>query len=105
MVRLSTAERRRLTRVARALGDETRLRILERLSAGERCVCELTGALAAGQSRLSFHLRVLGEAGLVTARREGRWMYYALNSQPLAAHAALVERLAAPAPATLPVLA
>lgn len=99
MVRLSSAERRRLTRAARALADETRLRILERLAAGEHCVCELTGALASGQSRLSFHLKVLAEAGLVTARREGRWMYYALNAQALADRAALVKRLAVPAPA------
>src|SRR5688500_10382564 len=62
-----------------ALSDQTRLYILERLRRGERCVCELTDALDAAQSRLSFHLRVLKEAGLVTDRREGRWMYYTLN--------------------------
>ncbi len=62
-----------------ALSDETRLGILDRLSRGERCVCELTDALDAAQSRLSFHLKVLKSAGLVTDRREGRWSYYALN--------------------------
>src|SRR5436309_15593980 len=70
-------------RLFHALSDETRLRILERLRAGERCVCEMTDALDAAQSRLSFHLKVLKDAGLVTDRREGRWMYYALNRAAL----------------------
>lgn len=61
-----------------ALSDETRLAVLELLGEGERCVCELQDALSAAQSRLSFHLRVLKEAGLVTQRKEGRWSYYAL---------------------------
>jgi ArsR family transcriptional regulator len=53
------------------------------LSHGERCVCELQEALAAAQSRLSFHLGVLKDAGVVTDRREGRWVYYALNRDAL----------------------
>jgi ArsR family transcriptional regulator len=61
-----------------ALSDETRLAILERLRAGERCVCELQDALDAAQSRLSFHLKVLKDAGLVQDRKEGRWSYYTL---------------------------
>jgi ArsR family transcriptional regulator len=61
-----------------ALSDETRLGILEMLGAGERCVCELQDAFDAAQSRLSYHLRVLKESGLVVDRKEGRWSYYAL---------------------------
>jgi len=64
-----------------ALSDETRLALLDQLKGGERCVCELTDAMKTGQSRLSFHLKVLKDAGLVEDRREGRWMYYALSSQ------------------------
>jgi len=67
-----------LARVFHALSDETRLCILGMLGPGERCVCELTAALGAGQSRLSFHLKTLKDAGLVQDRREGRWVYYAL---------------------------
>jgi ArsR family transcriptional regulator, arsenate/arsenite/antimonite-responsive transcriptional repressor len=78
----------------RALSDPTRLSILERLRYGERCVCELTDALDAAQSRLSFHLKVLKDAGLVTDRREGRWMYYTLNPDSLAELGGLVEALA-----------
>ena len=69
----------RLTRQFRALSDETRLAIIDLLRGGERCVCELTDALDAGQSLLSFHLKTLKDAGLVTDRREGRWSYYMLN--------------------------
>jgi ArsR family transcriptional regulator, arsenate/arsenite/antimonite-responsive transcriptional repressor len=77
-----------------ALSDGTRLSILHRLRFGERCVCDLTDALDAAQSRLSFHLKVLKDAGLVTDRREGRWMYYTLNSERLSEAAELVEALA-----------
>jgi ArsR family transcriptional regulator, arsenate/arsenite/antimonite-responsive transcriptional repressor len=66
-----------------ALSDETRLAIVEMLSHGERCVCELQNTLDAAQSRLSFHLKTLKDAGLVTDRREGRWIYYALNREAL----------------------
>jgi ArsR family transcriptional regulator len=61
-----------------ALSDATRLSILEMLRGGERCVCELQDELEAAQSRLSFHLRVLKDAGLITDRRDGRWSYYAI---------------------------
>ena len=66
-----------------ALSDETRLEIMERLKEGEQCVCDLTDALKTGQSRLSFHLKVLKDAGLVTDRPEGRWIYYSLNAEAL----------------------
>jgi len=64
-----------------ALPDETRLQIIELLQKGERCVCELTDSLDAAQSRLSFHLRVLRDAGLVSDRKEGRWVHYELNAE------------------------
>lgn len=69
----------------RALGDETRLRLLEILATGERTVADLMDALGLGQSLVSHHLRALRESGLVTARREGRWAYYAISEPALAA--------------------
>lgn len=66
-----------------AIADETRLRILELLYDGERCVCELTDALDLGQSLLSFHLKTLKDAGLVTDRRDGRWVYYSASADGL----------------------
>ncbi|HST07105.1 MAG TPA: metalloregulator ArsR/SmtB family transcription factor [Gemmatimonadaceae bacterium] len=62
-----------------ALSDETRLEIIQLLRKGERCVCELTDSLDAAQSRLSFHLRVLRDAGLVRDRKDGRWVHYELE--------------------------
>lgn len=66
-----------------ALSDEKRLRILSLLGGGEHCVCELTEALGLPQSLLSFHLKTLRDAGLVTDRREGRWVYYSLATRAL----------------------
>ncbi|MES2521956.1 MAG: metalloregulator ArsR/SmtB family transcription factor [Gemmatimonadota bacterium] len=71
-------------RLFHALSDPTRLGILEMLRDGERCVCDLQGELDAAQSRLSFHLKVLREAGLVTDRKEGRWSYYTIVPDALA---------------------
>ncbi len=76
-------DRERATRLFHALSDPTRLSIVERLRFGERCVCELTGSLDAAQSRLSFHLRTLKDAGRVSDRKEGRWVYYSLNREVL----------------------
>jgi len=87
------ANRERAARRFHALSDEMRLRILTLLRDGERCVCELTSALDASQSLLSFHLRTLKDAGLVTDRREGRWVYYAANAATLADVGAFVSAL------------
>jgi ArsR family transcriptional regulator len=77
-----------------ALSDETRLAILDMLRDGERCVCDLQGALDAAQSRLSFHLKVLKEAGLVSDRKEGRWSYYTLVPEAFGETHDLVRALA-----------
>jgi ArsR family transcriptional regulator len=75
---LATRSQADVARRFRALGDAKRLRILDRLRGGERCVCDLVDDLDAGQSLLSFHLRTLKEAGLVQDRRDGRWVHYSL---------------------------
>lgn len=67
-----------------ALSDPTRVRVLEMLRDGERCVCDLQDDLEAAQSRLSFHLKVLRDAGLVSDRKEGRWSYYRIIPEALA---------------------
>src|ERR1044071_10087547 len=94
---MTTATVPTLGRAARwfhALSDETRLEIVQLLSHGERCVCELQDVLDAAQSRLSFHLKTLKDAGLVSDRRGGGWGYYSLNRRALdeiAAFAAAVQ--------------
>jgi ArsR family transcriptional regulator, arsenate/arsenite/antimonite-responsive transcriptional repressor len=66
-----------------AVAEETRFRLVRMLADGERCVCELQDALGAAQSRLSFHLKKLKDAGIVSDRRDGRWVYYALVPEAL----------------------
>ena len=62
-----------------ALSDPIRIDVLELLGNGERCVCDLMADLDLAQSRLSWHLKTLKDAGLVSDRREGRWSYYTLE--------------------------
>jgi ArsR family transcriptional regulator, arsenate/arsenite/antimonite-responsive transcriptional repressor len=77
----------------KALGDEKRLAILAQLAGGERCVCDLTDSLGAGQSLLSFHLRTLKDARLVTDRRDGRWVHYSISADGLAELEAFLRSL------------
>ena len=88
----------RAARLFHALSDETRLGILDMLRDGERCVCDLQADLDAAQSRLSFHLKVLKEAGLVTDRKEGRWSYYTLVPDAFTEPHDLVRALATERP-------
>ena len=72
---------RSLTKLFRALGDETRLRMVALLSHGELCVCHIEKALDLSQPNVSRQLGILRAAGIVDARRDGSWMYYALAPQ------------------------
>src|SRR5215831_11199521 len=82
---------RPLTRLFRALGDETRLRIVALLSHGELCVCHLEKALDLNQPNASRQLGILKSAGLLDSRREGTWVYYAIAKQE---HATVAHALA-----------
>lgn len=66
-------------RVFKAMGDENRITILTLLHTGERCACRLQEALSISQPTLSHHMRILLDAGLVTARKDGKWIYYSLS--------------------------
>ena len=79
----------------RALAEPIRLQVVLALQDGERCVCDLTGDLDLAQSKLSFHLKVLKEAGLIRARQEGRWIYYRLDPAALTALQDWLGQLAA----------
>jgi ArsR family transcriptional regulator len=72
---------RSFSRLFKALGDETRLRIVALLSHGELCVCHLEEALGLAQPNVSRHLGILRMAGVVEHRREGSWVYYRLVPQ------------------------
>ena len=86
----------------KALADPIRLQVIGALGGGERCVCELTSELGLAQSKLSFHLKVLKEAGLLADRQSGRWIYYQLQPEALERLRGWLAELAAgcTAPAT-----
>jgi ArsR family transcriptional regulator, arsenate/arsenite/antimonite-responsive transcriptional repressor len=62
----------------KALADPTRVAIVNRLAAGECCVCDLNAAFDLSQPTISHHLKVLRDAGLVESSRRGTWAYYRL---------------------------
>lgn len=70
-------------KVFRALGEEVRLKLLHLVRADEVCVCDLVTVMGMPQGTLSHHLGVLQQAGLVTARKQGRWNYYKATSLAL----------------------
>ncbi|HEX3866088.1 MAG TPA: metalloregulator ArsR/SmtB family transcription factor [Gemmatimonadaceae bacterium] len=67
-----------------ALSDPIRIDVVTLLAHGERCVCELMEALDLAQSKLSWHLKTLSDAGVIIGRRDGRWNYYSLDAATLA---------------------
>jgi len=83
----------RVDRLYRAFADRTRLRILHMLLGGELCVCHIVDVLEVPQPKASRHLAYLRKAGLVLARREGRWSYYRLASAKSKLHQALLDSL------------
>jgi ArsR family transcriptional regulator len=90
---MATATTGRIDLMFRAFSDRTRLRILNLLRAGELCVCDLVQVIGVPQPKISRHLAYLRRAGLVTARKDGLWMYYELASSKNAFHLKLLECL------------
>ena len=76
-----------------ALSDTIRLEVVGLLLDGERCVCDLMEELDLAQSRLSWHLKTLSDAGIIAGRRDGRWNYYSLNADALAEARGLLDGL------------
>ena len=68
------------SKIFKALSDPNRLRIIDMLSCGERCACELLEFFEFTQPTLSHHMKVLIDCDLVKSRKEGIWNYYALDS-------------------------
>lgn len=84
----------RVDLVFRAVADPTRLRILNLLRGGERCVCELVEILRCPQPKASRHLGYLRRAGLVSVRKQGLWSYYRLSPARDSFHSKLLDCLA-----------
>lgn len=83
-----------VARVFKALCDENRLMIIEKLKAGEDCACNLLEEIPVGQSTLSHHMKILVDSGLVEARKDKKWTYYALNAEGFANAAAILDGIA-----------
>src|SRR5688572_24632056 len=66
----------------RALADRTRLRLLSLMTLDEICVCFFVAVIGTNQPKISRHLAYLRRAGLVKARREGKWMHYSISQPP-----------------------
>jgi ArsR family transcriptional regulator len=79
--RVSVADVQPVSRLFKALGDETRLKVVALLAHGELCVCHVQAALALSQPAVSRHLGVLRAAGVVEPHRAGTWVYYRLVRQ------------------------
>ena len=91
---LELADATELARGFSALADPVRLRVLSILAAApdtEVCVCEFVKPLGKSQPTVSHHLKVLSEAGLVTGERRGKWVWYSLNRDRLAALQATLD--------------
>ena len=69
--------------VFKALADETRLKIIQMLSSGELCACNILEEFNITQPTLSYHMKILTECGLVKGVKEGSWMKYTINNERL----------------------
>ncbi|MBM7871333.1 ArsR family transcriptional regulator [Clostridium pascui] len=67
-------------KIFKALSDSSRLRIIDILSCGEKCACDILENFNFTQPTLSHHMKVLIDCGIVQCRKEGLWSYYSLNS-------------------------
>lgn len=71
--------REEVAEICKAMSDVNRLKIIEMLTQGEKCGCNLLEELQVTQPTLSHHMRVLGDCGLVSSRKDGKWQHYSIN--------------------------
>ena len=69
---------KRIAQIFKALCDENRVQIMKLLRSGEKCACKLLDELNISQPTLSHHMKILCDSGLVTGRKEGKWMHYSI---------------------------
>jgi ArsR family transcriptional regulator len=77
----------------KAVGDPMRLEILRMLTGKELCVCDIMNALPVSQPTISHHLKVLKYAGLVSDRKDGKWVYYRLNAEAVKSLVRILQEL------------
>lgn len=76
--------REEVSQICKAMSDTNRLRIIEMLTTGEKCGCNLLDELHVTQPTLSHHMKVLADCGLVSFYKEGKWHYYSINCERFA---------------------
>lgn len=74
------ANEKKVALVFKAFCDENRIRILKLLRNGEKCACKLLEELNISQPTLSHHMKILCDSGIVTGRKEGKWMHYSISA-------------------------
>lgn len=70
-----------LAKVFKTFGDDNRIKILEMLKDEELCACKLLEKLNIGQPTLSYHMKILCDCGIVTGRKDGKWVHYSINAE------------------------
>lgn len=87
---------REIVKVFKALADENRILILKLLRGGEKCACKLLEELQISQPTLSHHMKILCDSGIVTGRKEGKWMHYSICAEGAENAQRYLTALAAP---------
>lgn len=82
-----------MVKIFKALGDENRIKIINLLGSNEVCACSLLENLCISQSTLSHHMKILADAGVVSVRKEGRWMYYKISQNIIPALNSFIEHI------------
>lgn len=85
-----------MAQIFKALGDENRIQILKMLQTGEKCGCELLIDLNITQPTLSHHMKILSSSGIVKSRRDGKWLYYAIDCDGIMAVRTMMGSLLVP---------
>lgn len=73
--------REEVANICKAMSDSNRLKIIEMLTQGEKCGCNLLEELQVTQPTLSHHMKVLGDCGLVSSYKDGKWQHYSINCE------------------------
>ena len=79
----SKVKKENISKLMVSFSDPFRLEIIDLMMDGEVCVCDIMKLTNLSQSRISYHIKILKEAGLISDRQEGRWVYYSLNKESL----------------------
>ena len=80
---ISKVKKENISKLMVSFSDPFRLEIIVLMMDGEVCVCDIMKLTNLSQSRISYHIKILKEAGLISDRQEGRWVYYSLNKKSL----------------------